>query len=73
MTSTEVEASRANAGVDAKVLFYWDRHFESQEEATAILSDAIEAGCDGATVYNYGLLTARQLQNVGAAATTLLS
>lgn len=73
MTSTEVEALRENAGVDAKVLFYWDRHFESQEEATATLSDAIEAGCDGATVYNYGLLTARQLQNVGAASATLLS
>jgi hypothetical protein len=71
ITSQEVERLRALASDDAKVLYYWDRHFESAEEATAILASAMDAGCDGATVYNYGLLTSRQLGHVGAAVAAL--
>ena len=71
ITTAEVEELRRQAATDAKVLYYWDRHFESEEEATAILTSAAEAGCEGATVYNYGLLTARQLGNVGAAVAAL--
>ena len=67
ITTGEVEALRAQGSREAKVLYYWDRHFESDEEATDVLSSAVESGCDGATVYNYGLLTERQLGRVGAA------
>lgn len=67
ITTEEVDALRGRASNQAKVLYYWDRHFESEEEAIAILSSAVEAGCEGATVYNYGLLTMRQLRNVGTA------
>ena len=67
ITTEEVDRLRDQASAGAKVLYYMERHLESEEEATAILSSAVEAGCDGATVYNYGLLTPRQLGNVGAA------
>jgi len=67
ITTAEVDVLRTQASTGAKVLYYWDRYFESEEEASAILSSAVEAGCEGATVYNYGLLTPRQLGNVGAA------
>ena len=67
ITTDEVETLRAQGSSEAKVLYYMDRHFESDEEATDVLASAVESGCDGATVYNYGLLTERQLGRVGAA------
>ena len=67
VTAAEVEELRSRGAEGAKVLYYWDRHLESEEEATAILASAVDSGCDGATVYNYGLLTERQLGNIGAA------
>ena len=67
ITTAEVEALRSQAAPNARVLYYWDSHFESEAEATEMLASAVDAGCDGATVYNYGLLTERQLGNIGAA------
>ena len=67
VTGVEVDGLRGEAAPDARVLYYWDRHFESEEEATAIVDSVVGAGCEGATVYNYGLLTEGQLHNIGAA------